>query len=79
MSKPRQLTTPQFYIICPAESPEGQAVGLTKNLAYLTYISLGDFSESFIDLVYKYGTKPILECTRFERAYWYKVFVHGKT
>jgi DNA-directed RNA polymerase II subunit RPB2 len=28
-------------MICPAETPEGQAVGLVKNLAMMAYISVG--------------------------------------
>ncbi len=28
-------------MICPAETPEGQAVGLVKNLALMAYISVG--------------------------------------
>ena len=28
-------------MICPAETPEGQAVGLVKNLAMMAYVSVG--------------------------------------
>ena len=28
-------------MVCPAETPEGQAVGLVKNLALMAYITTG--------------------------------------
>jgi DNA-directed RNA polymerase II subunit RPB2 len=31
----------QWGMICPAETPEGQACGLVKNLALMAYISVG--------------------------------------
>ena len=30
-------------MICPAETPEGAAVGLVKNLALMAYVSVGKF------------------------------------
>lgn len=41
LAKPRQLHNSQWGIICPAETPEGQACGLVKNLSLMTYISVG--------------------------------------
>ena len=38
LAKPRQLHNTQWGMICPAETPEGQACGLVKNLALMTYI-----------------------------------------
>lgn len=40
-AKPRQLHNTHWGFICPAETPEGQAVGLVKNLALMAYISVG--------------------------------------
>lgn len=31
----------QWGMICPAETPEGQACGLVKNLALMSYVSTG--------------------------------------
>jgi len=39
MSKPRQLHGTQFGMICAFETPEGQQVGLVKNLGLLTRVS----------------------------------------
>lgn len=41
MAKPRQLHNTHWGMICPAETPEGQAVGLVKNLALMAKISVG--------------------------------------
>lgn len=39
LSKPRQLHNTQYGYICAAETPEGQQVGLVKNLALLTRVT----------------------------------------
>lgn len=40
-ARPRQLHNTHWGMVCPAETPEGQAVGLVKNLALMAYISVG--------------------------------------
>ncbi|KAF6143684.1 hypothetical protein GIB67_021694 [Kingdonia uniflora] len=49
LAKPRQLYNSQWGMMCPAETLEGQACGLVKNLALMVYITLGS------------ATNPILE------------------
>lgn len=39
MSKPRQLHCTQYGLVCAFETPEGQQVGLVKNLALLARVS----------------------------------------
>ena len=46
--QPRKLHPTQFGIICPSETPEGASVGLVKNMALLTTISM---SVSFDEVV----------------------------
>jgi hypothetical protein len=41
---PRQLHNTHWGYICPAETPEGGAVGLVKNMALMAYISVGSSS-----------------------------------
>ena len=36
---PTQLHNSLWGMFCPAETPEGQAVGLVKNLALMAYIT----------------------------------------
>jgi hypothetical protein len=38
--QPRKLDNSQIGIICPAETPEGSSVGLVKNMALSTNISI---------------------------------------
>ena len=38
---PRQLQNTHHGVVCPAETPEGQTVGLVKNLALMAHITLG--------------------------------------
>ena len=56
MIKPRQLHNTQWGMFCPAETPEGQACGLVKNLSLMTHVSIrskktiiNDFLELNID------------------------------
>ena len=39
MAKPRQLHNTHWGYVCPAETPEGQACGLVKNLALMSMVS----------------------------------------
>lgn len=39
--KPRQLHNTQWGMLCPAETPEGHACGIVKNLALMSYITKG--------------------------------------
>lgn len=42
--QPRKLHGTQFGIICPAETPEGVSVGLVKNMAMLTNVTIASNS-----------------------------------
>ena len=37
--EPRKLHNSTWGFLCPAETPEGQSVGVVKNLAYMTCIT----------------------------------------
>lgn len=41
LAKPRQLHNTHWGMICPAETPEGQACGLVKNLSLMSTITVG--------------------------------------
>lgn len=64
-------------MICPAETPEGQACGLVKNLALMAYISVGcaaapvlEFLEEWtMELLEEISPSVILQAT--------KIFVNG--
>lgn len=61
LAKPRQLHNTHWGMICPAETPEGQACGLTKNLALMAYISVGTPSVPVIEFLEEWSMENLLE------------------
>ena len=49
ITKPRQLHNTHWGMLCPAETPEGQACGLVKNLSLMAYVSVGSKSRLIQD------------------------------
>ena len=49
ITKPRQLHNTHWGMLCPAETPEGQACGLVKNLSLMAYVSVGTPSKLIQD------------------------------
>ena len=41
---PRKLHGTSWGFLCPAETPEGQSVGVVKNLSYLAHVTVNTFS-----------------------------------
>jgi DNA-directed RNA polymerase beta subunit len=56
--QPRKLHATQFGYICPAETPEGASVGLVKNLAMLSSITIASNSTNVRTLLDSLGTVP---------------------
>jgi DNA-directed RNA polymerase II subunit RPB2 len=50
-------------MMCPAETPEGQAVGLVKNLALMSYITVGSPSAPVLDFLEEWNTEALEEIT----------------
>ena len=44
VSGPRSLQPSQWGMICPADTPEGEACGLVKNLALLAHVTTDEES-----------------------------------
>jgi len=79
VAKPRQLHNTTWGFICPSETPEGQAVGLVKNMALMCQISVGGRrSESLITCLEEMGMMSLSECPASFIQQHYKVFVNGK-
>ncbi|CAG8644198.1 1197_t:CDS:10, partial [Acaulospora colombiana] len=79
IAKPRQLHNTHWGMVCPAETPEGQACGLVKNLSLMSYISVGSPSKPIIDFLEEYGMINLNQ--QFDPANIQdnaKVFVNGK-
>ena len=55
ITKPRQLHNTHWGMLCPAETPEGQACGLVKNLSLMTHVSVGIDSKSIRKFLDSFG------------------------
>lgn len=51
IAKPRQLHNTHWGLVCPAETPEGQACGLVKNLSLMCTITVGAASSGIIEFL----------------------------
>ena len=51
MIPPRKLHGTTWGFLCPAETPEGQSVGVVKNLSYMSHITIPSSSSSLYDYV----------------------------
>jgi DNA-directed RNA polymerase II subunit RPB2 len=51
LAKPRQLHNTHWGMVCPAETPEGGMCGLVKNLALMTYVTVGSHSEAMVSQI----------------------------
>ena len=63
-------------MVCPAETPEGQACGLVKNLALMAYISVGSPSAPIVEFLDEWGMENLEEFSS-EMSKGTKVFVNG--
>lgn len=59
VSGPRSLQTSQWGMLCPSDTPEGEACGLIKNLALMTHITTDSDDVSLKQLVYTLGVEDI--------------------
>nr|QIS77008.1 DNA-directed RNA polymerase II subunit [Pterulaceae sp. CALD-2020a] len=76
IAKPRQLHNSHWGMVCPAETPEGQACGLVKNLALMACISVGSFSGPVLDFLEEWGLESLEENAHSTTPYT-KVFLNG--
>ncbi|KAJ7040416.1 DNA-dependent RNA polymerase II second largest subunit [Mycena alexandri] len=76
IAKPRQLHNTHWGMVCPAETPEGQACGLVKNLALMACISVGSYSAPVIEFLEEWGLES-LEENAHSSTPCTKVFVNG--
>ncbi|VDN24263.1 unnamed protein product [Gongylonema pulchrum] len=77
LAKPRQLHNTQWGMVCPAETPEGQAVGLVKNLALMAYISVGSLPEPILEFLEEWSMENLEEVAPSAIAEATKIFVNG--
>merc|ERR1711871_607152 len=59
LAKPRQLHNTHWGLVCPAETPEGQAVGLVKNISLMCYISVGSPQSPILEFLEEWSMENI--------------------
>ncbi|XP_015694372.2 DNA-directed RNA polymerase III subunit 2 [Oryza brachyantha] len=58
-SGPRALQPSQWGMLCPCDTPEGEACGLTKNLALLTHVTTDQEEGPLMNLCYSLGVEDL--------------------
>ena len=79
MAKPRQLHNTHWGYMCPAETPEGQAVGLVKNMSLMCYVSVGSPQATILELLEEWSTENLEEISPSTIRESTKVFVNGNS
>ena len=59
VSGPRALQPSQFGMLCPSDTPEGEACGLVKNLALMTHITTADDEDPVRRMVFNLGAEDV--------------------
>ncbi|CAM8947079.1 unnamed protein product [Rhodiola kirilowii] len=59
VSGPRALQPSQWGMLCPCDTPEGEACGLVKNLALMTHVTTDDDDNPLISLCYLLGVEDL--------------------
>jgi len=79
VSGPRSLQPSQWGMLCPSDTPEGEACGLVKNLALMTHITTDQNEEPIIRLAYNLGVENIsmLSGEEISHPSVYLVFLNG--
>lgn len=77
IAKPRQLHNTHWGLVCPAETPEGQACGLVKNLSLMSCISVGTPSFPIINFLDEWGMEPLEDYVPHTHTTSTRVFVNG--
>jgi len=79
VSGPRALQPSQFGMLCPSDTPEGEACGLVKNLALMTHITTDDEEEPIKQLVFALGAEDVTLVSGFElySPGAYIIFING--
>ncbi|KAH7529067.1 hypothetical protein FEM48_Zijuj05G0144800 [Ziziphus jujuba var. spinosa] len=77
LAKPRQLHNSQWGMMCPAETPEGQACGLVKNLALMVCITVGSDAYPILEFLEEWGTESLEEISPAVIPQSTKIFVNG--
>ena len=74
---PRKLHNSSWGYICPAETPEGQSIGVVKNLAISTYISNDSNPDIVKENLKSYDIILLEDASHQEIVNYGKIFING--
>ncbi|KAK9463712.1 DNA-directed RNA polymerase II subunit RPB2 [Lipomyces oligophaga] len=77
IAKPRQLHNTHWGLVCPAETPEGQACGLVKNLSLMSCVSIGTPAEPVTLFAEEWGMEPLEDYTPHMKPNATRIFLNG--
>ncbi|PKI83324.1 Ret1p [Malassezia vespertilionis] len=79
VSGPRALQSSQWGVLCPSDTPEGEACGLVKNLALMTHITTDVDEKPIVKICYTLGLEDVNLLTGAElyEPNMYVVYVNG--
>ena len=80
VSGPRALQPSQFGMLCPSDTPEGEACGLVKNLALMTHITTDDDEAPVRKMVFVLGAEDVTTAASGLEVYGegaYIIFING--
>lgn len=77
VSGPRSLQPSQWGLLCPSDTPEGEACGLVKNLALMTHITVDVDELPIARIAVSLGVEDIENLSRDDNTEFYIVFLNG--
>ncbi|PIK46721.1 putative DNA-directed RNA polymerase III subunit RPC2 [Apostichopus japonicus] len=80
VSGPRSLQPSQWGMLCPSDTPEGEACGLVKNLALMTHITTDLDEQPITKVAFNLGVEDVslLSGEEVSSSEVYTVFLNGK-
>lgn len=77
IAKPRQLHNTHWGYVCPAETPEGQACGLVKNLSLMSMVTNSYETQPLLKYIMQKAVEPLEDWEPRLNPQATKVFVDG--
>jgi DNA-directed RNA polymerase II subunit RPB2 len=77
IAKPRQLHNTHWGYVCPAETPEGQACGLVKNLALMSMVTNATGTGPLKEYIMEKNVEPLEDWEPRSSPQATKVFIDG--
>ena len=75
---PRKLHTTHWGVICPSETPDGEQIGISKNLALTAYITNHSSPAPIFESLNNLGITKLEEVDLIELSDCTKIFVNGE-